>query len=71
MDGITHLTIEASYLYLALTVTAEKSDSMMALTWKEYGKADAVREIDCCGPHLCSAGCAVIPPSFHSKSSLC
>jgi hypothetical protein len=42
MDALTHLTIEASYLFLALTVTAEKSDSLMALTWKEYGKADHV-----------------------------
>ena len=43
LDALTHLTIEASYLFLALTVTAEKSDSLMALTWKEYGKADHVR----------------------------
>lgn len=40
IDGITHFTLEAQYLFLALTVTAEKSDSIMALTWKEYGKAD-------------------------------
>jgi hypothetical protein len=41
-DALTHLTIEASYLAFALTVTAAKSDSIFAITWKEYGKADVV-----------------------------
>eukprot|EP00054_Salpingoeca_dolichothecata_P021319 m.136223 g.136223 ORF g.136223 m.136223 type:complete len:216 (-) comp23943_c0_seq2:118-765(-) len=41
LDAVTHLTMEASYLYLAVTVTAVKSDSPWAFIWKEYGKADS------------------------------
>ena len=41
IDGMTHLTIELGYVFLALGMTAQKSDSFMGFVWREYGKADA------------------------------
>lgn len=43
VDGLTHLTLELSYLYFAFQMggqTAAQSDSPAAFTWREYGKAD-------------------------------
>jgi hypothetical protein len=40
IDAFTHMTIEAGYVYLGLTVTAAKSDSFMGFIWREYGRAD-------------------------------
>jgi hypothetical protein len=47
IDAFTHLTIELGYVYLALTDTAEKSDSFMGEIWRQYARADhrwAVRD---------------------------
>lgn len=41
IDAMTHLTIELAYVVLALTTTAEKSDSFMGWLWREYSRADA------------------------------
>lgn len=41
IDAFTHLTIEAGYVYLALTETALKSDSKMGDIWRQYSRADA------------------------------
>jgi hypothetical protein len=41
IDAITHLTIELGYVILALTTTAEKTDSFMGWIWREYSRADA------------------------------
>ncbi|KNC46765.1 uncharacterized protein AMSG_03193 [Thecamonas trahens ATCC 50062] len=42
LDAVTHLVLEASYLYYALLVPggAASSDSWAASIWVEYGKAD-------------------------------
>ena len=47
ITGATHLTIELSYVYLALTTTAAKSESFVGFIWREYARADtrwAVRD---------------------------
>lgn len=47
IDAFTHLSIELGYLILALTSTAEKSDTHLGWLWREYGRADhrwAVRD---------------------------
>ena len=41
IDAMTHLTIELAYVVLALTGTAEKTDSFMGWLWREYSRADA------------------------------
>eukprot|EP00698_Gefionella_okellyi_P018704 TRINITY_DN5643_c0_g1_i3.p1 TRINITY_DN5643_c0_g1~~TRINITY_DN5643_c0_g1_i3.p1 ORF type:complete len:214 (+),score=18.56 TRINITY_DN5643_c0_g1_i3:109-750(+) len=41
IDGLTHLILEASYLYLAFSGGAINSNSVFGLIWREYGKADA------------------------------
>jgi hypothetical protein len=41
IDALTHLTIEFAYVVLALTSTAEKTDSFMGWLWREYSRADA------------------------------
>lgn len=41
IDAFTHLTIELGYVYLALTTTANKSDTYLGHIWREYGRADA------------------------------
>jgi hypothetical protein len=49
IDAQTHLTIELGYVYLALTTTAQKSDSFLGFIWREYGRADArwaVRDVN-------------------------
>lgn len=40
IDAFTHLSLELSYVLLALGPTAEKSDSMFAFVWREYARAD-------------------------------
>ena len=40
IDAMTHLTIELAYVILALTSTAEKTDSFMGWLWREYSRAD-------------------------------
>ncbi|XP_029458694.1 emopamil-binding protein-like [Rhinatrema bivittatum] len=40
-DAIVHFTLEGPFVYLSLVGTVARSDSMLALLWKEYGKADA------------------------------
>jgi hypothetical protein len=40
IDGLTHLTIEAGYLWVAMGPTAAKSDTFMGFVWREYGRAD-------------------------------
>lgn len=41
IDAFTHLSIELGYVVLALTNTAEKSDSVLGWIWREYARADA------------------------------
>jgi len=41
IDALTHLTIEAGYVWLALTTTALKTDSYMGEIWRQYGRADS------------------------------
>jgi hypothetical protein len=41
IDAMTHLTMELSYLILALTSTAEKSNTLPGWVWREYSRADA------------------------------
>jgi len=41
IDAMTHLTMELSYLILALTSTPEKSDTLPGWIWREYSRADA------------------------------
>lgn len=41
LDAFTHLTIELGYVWLALTTTAERTDSYLGHIWREYGRADA------------------------------
>ena len=41
IDALTHLTIEFAYVVLALTSTAEKTNSFMGWLWREYSRADA------------------------------
>lgn len=41
VDANTHLTIELGYVWLALTTTAQKTDSYLGWIWREYGRADA------------------------------
>ncbi len=41
MDAGTHLSIELGYVILALTCTAEKSDTPLGWLWREYSRADA------------------------------
>lgn len=41
LDAITHLTIELGYVILALTTTAEKSNTYLGWIWREYGRADS------------------------------
>jgi hypothetical protein len=41
LDAFTHLTIELGYVYLALTTTAQKSDTFLGHIWREYGRADS------------------------------
>jgi len=45
IDAFTHLTIEAGYLWLALTTTAIKTDTWMGSVWRQYGRADARWEV--------------------------
>lgn len=41
VDGITHLTLELSFLWFSCTRTsAGQEGSMLAFPWREYGKAD-------------------------------
>ena len=40
IDANTHLTIELGYVWLALTTTAEKTDSFLGFIWREYSRAD-------------------------------
>ena len=41
IDGMTHLTMEAFYLYFAFGCTAKNSDSPWAFIWNEYSRADS------------------------------
>ncbi|CAM9301458.1 unnamed protein product [Discosporangium mesarthrocarpum] len=41
LDGLTHLGMEAGYVWLALTTTAMKANSFNAYVWREYGRADS------------------------------
>lgn len=41
IDAFTHLSIELGYVCLALTTTAQKTDSYLGHIWREYGRADA------------------------------
>jgi len=38
IDAFTHLSIELGYVVLALTNTAEKSDSVLGWIWREYAR---------------------------------
>lgn len=40
IDAFTHLSLELSYVLLALGPTAARSDSPFAYVWREYGRAD-------------------------------
>ena len=41
LDAFTHLTIEASYVWVTWFYGgAENTDSFLAMPWKEYGRAD-------------------------------
>ena len=41
LDGVTHLLIEAGYLWMALVGnTANFTDSFMGGIWREYARAD-------------------------------
>jgi len=49
IDAITHLTIELAYVWLALTTTAEKTDTYYGYIWREYARADsrwAIRDVN-------------------------
>lgn len=41
IDAFTHLTIELGYVCLALTTTANYSDTFLGHIWREYGRADS------------------------------
>ncbi|KAF7234819.1 Emopamil-binding protein-like [Varanus komodoensis] len=40
-DVLVHVALEGSFVYLSVMESVEKSDSILASLWKEYGKADA------------------------------
>jgi hypothetical protein len=40
-DALIHMSLEAPFVVISLTGTVNNSASIAALTWKEYGKADA------------------------------
>ncbi|XP_003215400.3 emopamil-binding protein-like [Anolis carolinensis] len=40
-DALVHAALEGSFVYLSLGRSVAKSDNIIALLWKEYGKADA------------------------------
>ncbi|XP_077988099.1 emopamil-binding protein-like [Glandiceps talaboti] len=40
-DAIVHFTLEGPFVYLSLVGTVDKSDTYIAMLWKEYGKADS------------------------------
>ncbi|XP_041378469.1 emopamil-binding protein-like [Gigantopelta aegis] len=39
-DALVHFTMEGPFVIISLTGTVQQSDSVLALMWKEYGKAD-------------------------------